>query len=82
MDFVLDFPLPSSGKSGLTVSADKLSRQAHFLSLPPKFDAVNLVHIYRYEVYLHYWLPRVLTFDRDVRFTSLFWTALMKRLLN
>jgi transposase InsO family protein len=31
-------------------------------------------------VYRHHGLPRILISDRDVRFTSLFWTSLMKRL--
>ena len=80
MDFVFDLPVTSSGKSGIAVIVDKLSRQAHFLSLSPKFDAVDLAHLYLHEVYRHHGLPRVLISDRDVRFTSLFWTTLMKRL--
>jgi hypothetical protein len=80
MDFVFDFLMTSKGKSGIAVIEDKLSRQAHFLSLPPKFDAVDLAHLYLREVYRHHGLPRVLISDRYVRFTSLFWTALMKRL--
>jgi GNAT superfamily N-acetyltransferase len=80
MDFVFDLPVTSSGKSGIAVIVDKLSRQAHFLSLPPEFDAVDLAHLYIHEFYRHHGLPRVLISDRDVRFTSLFWTALMKRL--
>jgi hypothetical protein len=62
------------------VIIDKLSRQAHFVSLPPKFDAFYLAHLYLHEVYRHHGLPRVLISNRDVRFTSFFWTALMKRL--
>jgi transposase InsO family protein len=80
MDFVFDLPVTSSGKSGIAVIVDKLSRQAHFLSLPPKFDAVYLAHLYLHEIYRHHGLPRVLISDRDVRFTSQFWTALVKRL--
>jgi hypothetical protein len=80
MDFMFDLPVTSSGKSGIAVIVDKLSRQAHFLNLSPKFDAVYLAHLYPHEVYRHHGLPRVLISDRDVRFTSLFWTALMKRL--
>jgi hypothetical protein len=79
MDLVFNFPMNSSGKSGIAVIVDKLSRQAHFLSLPPNFDAVDLAHLYLHEVYHNHGLPRVLISDRDVRFTSLFWTALMKR---
>jgi hypothetical protein len=80
MEFVFDLPVPSSGKSGIAVIVGELSRQAHFLNLHPKFDAVDLAHLYLHEVYRHHGLPRVLISDRDVRFTSLFWTALMKRL--
>jgi GNAT superfamily N-acetyltransferase len=80
MDFVFDLPVTSSGKNGIAVIVDKLSRQAHFLSLPPKFDAVDLADLYLHKVYRRHGLPRVLISDRGVRFTSLFWTALMKHL--
>jgi GNAT superfamily N-acetyltransferase len=80
MDFVFDLPVTSSDKSGIAVIVDKMSRKAHFLSLPPKFDAVDLAHLYVHEFYRHHGLPGVLISDKDVRFTSLFWTALMKRL--
>jgi GNAT superfamily N-acetyltransferase len=80
MYFVFDLPVNSSVKKGIAVIVDKLSRQAHFLRLPPKLDAVDLAHLYLHEVYRHHGLPRVLISDRYVRFTSLFWTALMKRL--
>jgi hypothetical protein len=68
MDFVFEFPMNSSGKVGIAVIVDKLSRQAHFLSLLPKFDAVYLAHLYCHEVYRHRGLPTSLISDRDVRF--------------
>jgi hypothetical protein len=80
MDFVFDIPLTPYGKSGIAVVVDKLSRQAHFLALSPNLDAIDLAHLYLHEVYRHRGLPRILISDRDVRFTSLFWTSLMKRL--
>jgi hypothetical protein len=76
--FCIDFPVTSSGKNGISGIVDKLSRQAHFLSLPHKFD--DLANLYHREVYRHHGLSSVLISDREVRFTSLFWTALMKRL--
>jgi hypothetical protein len=75
MDLIFDLTVTSSGKSGIAVIVDTLSRQAHFLSFPPKFDAVDLVHLYLYEVYRHHGLPRVLISDIDVRYTSLFWRS-------
>jgi hypothetical protein len=59
MYFVFNLPVTSSGKSGIAVIVDKLSRQAHFLSLPPKFDSFDLAHLYLDEVYRHHGLPRV-----------------------
>jgi hypothetical protein len=35
MCFVFYLPATSSGKSGIAMIVDKMSRQAHFLSLPP-----------------------------------------------
>jgi transposase InsO family protein len=80
IDFLFDLPVNSSGKSNIAVIVDKLPRPAHFLSLPPILYAVDLAHLHLREVYRHHGLPRVLFSNRDVRFTSLFWTALMKRL--
>jgi hypothetical protein len=40
MDFVFDLPVTSSGKSGIAVIVDKLSRD-HLLIIPPKLDAVD-----------------------------------------
>jgi hypothetical protein len=56
MDVLLILPLSSSGQSGIAVIFDKLSRQAHFLSLPPKFDAADLAHLYLHEFYRHHGL--------------------------
>jgi hypothetical protein len=80
MDFVFDLPLTDTGNNGIDVVVDKLSKQAHFLAISPKFDAIELAKVYLHEVYRHHGLPRILILDRDVRFTSLFWTTLMDRL--
>jgi GNAT superfamily N-acetyltransferase len=80
MDFVFDLPLTDTGNNGIAVVVDKLSKQAHFLAISPKFDAIELARVYLHEVYRHHGLPRILISDRDVRFTSLFWTTLMDRL--
>jgi hypothetical protein len=58
----------------------KLSRQARLPSLNSNIDSVDLAHLYLHGVYRNHGLHRVLISDRNVRFTSLFWTALMKRL--
>jgi hypothetical protein len=80
MDFVFVMPVPPSGKSGIPVIVDNLSRQTHFQRLPPKFDAVDLAHLYLHECFRQHGIIRVLIYDRDVRLTSLFWTSFMKRL--
>jgi hypothetical protein len=46
MDFVFDLPMTSSGENDIAAIVNKLSRQAHSLSLPPKFDAVDLANLY------------------------------------
>jgi hypothetical protein len=80
MYFVSDFPVTLSSKSRIAVTVDNMSRQAHFLSALPELDAVDLAHLYLHGIYRHHGFARVRIFDRYVRFTSLFWTALMKRI--
>jgi hypothetical protein len=76
MDFVFDLPLTDAGNNGIAVVADKISKQSHFIAISPKFDAIELAKLYLHEVYRHPRLPGILISDRDVRFTSLFWTTL------
>jgi hypothetical protein len=78
--FVFPMSMTFRGKNDIAVAVDKLSRQAHFLSLLPKFDAVNLANRYLHEVARHRRLPKQFISDRELRFMSLFWTNLMKSL--
>jgi hypothetical protein len=80
MDFIFDLPLTDTGNNGIAVVVDKLSKQAHFLAISPKFDAIELAKVYLHEVYRHSGLPTILISDRDALLTSLFWTSLMDRL--
>jgi hypothetical protein len=54
MDLVFDLPATFSGKSEIAVIVDKLSLRARFLSLPPKFDAVDFAHLYLHDFYHHH----------------------------
>jgi transposase InsO family protein len=80
MDFVFDLPITPSGNNGLIAFVDKRSRQAHFIALKPGFDTTDLANIYLTDIFRHHGLPRMIIFDRDVRFTSLFWRTLTQLL--
>lgn len=45
MDFITHLPLPN-GKSTIWVIVDRLTKFAHFISLPPKFTAAHLASVF------------------------------------
>ena len=70
MDIVFNIPVIYSDKSYIAVIVDKMSRQAHLISLLPKFDAVDLVHLYLHRVYRHLGLHSVLILSQPVSTTT------------
>jgi hypothetical protein len=82
IDFMFELPETDSGNTGLAVVVDKLSKQAHFLPLKPNILAQDFAYVYIQEIYRHHGLPSNIISDRDARFTSKFWSTLLKLLGN
>ncbi|GKB98047.1 ty3-gypsy retrotransposon protein [Tanacetum coccineum] len=77
MDFITQLP-PSKGKSCIWVIVDRLSKYAHFISLPPNYTAVTLASLFMHEIYRLHGLPKTIVSDRDPLFLSRFWKELFK----
>ncbi|GJW00651.1 ribonuclease H-like domain-containing protein [Tanacetum coccineum] len=79
MDFITHLPA-SNGKTVIWVIVDRLSKFAHFLSLPTNFTADSLASIFLHEIYRLHGLPNSIVTDRDPLFLSRFWKELFAQL--
>ena len=53
-------------------------KMAHFISLPASIDAQELAKRFTREIWKLHGLPEEIISDRDPKFTSYFWAALME----
>lgn len=81
IDFVGPLPL-SKDRDGeydsVTVIIDLLSRMVHLVPSRTNYTTKDVAELVFAEVYKHHGLPRAIISDRDVLFTSNFWTRLNK----
>ncbi|KAL0361121.1 UNVERIFIED_CONTAM: Retrovirus-related Pol polyprotein from transposon opus [Sesamum radiatum] len=75
MDFIIHLP-NSSGKTVIWVVVDRLSKFAHFISLPAGFSVASLLPIFLTEIYRLHGAPKTIISDRDRVFVSTFWREL------
>ncbi|KAL0399243.1 UNVERIFIED_CONTAM: Retrovirus-related Pol polyprotein from transposon.6 [Sesamum radiatum] len=77
MDFITHLPA-SNGKTVIWVVVDRLSKYAHFVSLPTHFTRASLAASFSEAIYKLHGMPRTIVSDRDKVFISHFWSALFK----
>lgn len=81
MDFIVDLP-----KSGVEmfdcvmIVVDRLSKMAHFVPTHATATAEDVARLFFNNVFRLHGLPRSIVSDRDSRFTSRFWSALLRSL--
>jgi hypothetical protein len=56
----------------------RLSKQAHFIPTHTTISAIDTAKLFFKEIFCLHGMPKTLISDRDVRFTSKFWTSLFK----
>lgn len=80
-DVSLDFieGLPSSrGKNVILVVIDRFSKYGHFVAISHPYTAISIARIFFDNIFKLHGLPETMVSDRDVTFTSIFWTELFK----
>ncbi|GJR82206.1 putative reverse transcriptase domain-containing protein [Tanacetum coccineum] len=70
----------ANGYDTIWVIVDRLTKSAHFLPMRGNDPIEKLMKLYMKEVVTRHGVPVSIIFDRDGRFTSLFWKALHKAL--
>ena len=80
MDLITGLPTTVEGYDAAVVFVDYTSRMVHFAPTTKTVDAEGLARIYRREVFRLHGIQSVIVSDRDPRFTSGFWRALMEKM--
>ncbi|GJW57245.1 putative reverse transcriptase domain-containing protein [Tanacetum coccineum] len=82
MDFVTKLPKTPNCYDTIWVIVDRLTKSAQFLPMKETYPMKKLMKLYMKEVVTQHGVPVSIIFDRDSKFTSLFWKALHKALGN
>ena len=77
MNFIIGHPV-SEGATIILVVVDRLSKAAHFGTLPTSFTVVLVANLFTNMVLKHHVLALSIVSDRDSIFLSKFWQALFQ----
>eukprot|EP00253_Pinus_taeda_P014522 PITA_14522 len=80
MDFITGFPRTKKNNDSIMVVVDKLTKATHFIPVQSTYKVVQIAHIFMQNVFKLHGLPKVIIYDRDVKFTSTFWRTLFAEL--
>ena len=74
MDFIIG--LPKSKKKNDSIFVVKLSKETNFIPMKSIYKVMNIADIFIKEIFRLCGIPKVIIFDRDVKFTGNFWRSL------
>ncbi|KAE9226727.1 hypothetical protein PF005_g5022 [Phytophthora fragariae] len=76
MDFIFGLPRDAEGRTGVLVFVDRFSKMVHLAPVAAEVTADESAELFLDLVFRHHGLPESIVSDRDLRFTSAFWTRL------
>ena len=80
MDFMTKLPRSQRGNDMLMVIVDRLSKQAHFITVKESYRATEIANVYHDKIFRYHGIPKAIISDRDPRFTADLWKELWKKL--
>jgi hypothetical protein len=78
MDFITCLPKTKKGFDSLFVVVDRFSKRVHFIPTVGTITAKDAARLFLNTVYRYHGMPESIVSDRDPKFTSKFFTHLMK----
>jgi hypothetical protein len=77
-DLITDLPRTARGHDAIATFTCRLTKRARFVPTTKSVDAAGYAQLFFDNIYRDFGLPTELVSDRDPRFTSKFWQALME----
>jgi len=62
------------------VVVDKLSKSTHFIPVQSTYKAMQIAHLFMWNIFNLHGLPKTIISDHDVKFTSVFWKTFFEEL--
>ena len=78
MDFITKMPRTAKQHDSIMVVVDNMTKSAHFILVESTHNETNIVDIYMREISRLHGVLKTIVFDRDPKFTSIFWKGLFK----
>lgn len=80
MDFITNLPKTNTGKNMILTIVDRLTKMAHFVAMKGTATAEDVAKKFLKHIVRLHGMPTSIVSDRDSKFTSKFWTALLPML--
>ena len=80
LDFVVRLPLTKEGHDAILVVVDRLTKHVHFIPTHTSVTAPEVAKLFLAHVFKLHGMPCIIVSDRDAKFTSRFWKALLETL--
>ena len=75
-----ELPRTARGHDAILTVVDRLSKMVHWIPCTKAIGAEATAHIFMDHVFKHHGLPEVIIGDRDLRWSSAFWTTVFRAL--
>ena len=80
MDFIESLPETNNKNTGIFTVVDQFSKMVHFIPITTTTTAVTAARLFIKHIIRLHGVPTTIVSDRNTRFLSNFWTALMTAL--
>ena len=80
LNFKIVFPTNQKQNDSIMVVVDKLSKESHFIPVKTPHKATNNADIFMNEIFRLHGISKVISYDREPKFTGNFWKSLFKGL--
>jgi hypothetical protein len=77
MGFITGLPNSTKQNDDNMVVVEKLRKYAHFVPVKSTCKEIDIANIFMKDIFRLHGIPRDIVFDRDTKFTSIFWKSLM-----
>jgi len=77
MDFITGLPMVQ-GKDYIYVVVDRLTKFAHFFTIPTRYIAAHVTELFFWKVFRLHRLPKKIVSDKDSIFVGGFWQELFR----